>query len=177
MNNLFLFETDRLGLRTFLPSDAEAMYLLNENPNVLKYTGDVSFETVDQAHDFIESYNAYRDWGFGRWAVVRKEDQKFIGWNGLKINEEDLVDIGFRFFEEEWNKGYASESSKAVLKYGFEDLNLNEIVGRAMSENEASVKVLRKLGMTFWKSGDCHGLHNALYYRMSKNDYEVRKDK
>lgn len=54
------------------------------------------------------------------------------------------TDIGFRLFEEHWNKGFATESSKACIEYGFENLNLKSIIGRAMKENLVSIKVLKK---------------------------------
>lgn len=57
---------------------------------------------------------------------------------------ENETDIGFRFFEEEWNKGYATESATACVQYGFKNLKLKLIVGRAMKENIGSMKSLKK---------------------------------
>ena len=55
---------------------------------------------------------------------------------------ENKTDIGFRFFETEWNKGYATQSATACVQYGFKKLKLKRIVGRAMKENIGSIKVL-----------------------------------
>ena len=94
----FLLSTPRLLLREFSPSDAAAMYSLNSDPEVIRYTGDAPFESVQAAKTFLKSYNEYQNNGYGRWAVVLKESGAFIGWCGLKLNEENLVDLGFRFF-------------------------------------------------------------------------------
>lgn len=149
-----IIETDRLLLREFILDDAEKFYQLNLNPNVIKYTGNTAFKNIEEAKSFLENYKDYKANGYGRWAVIDKENNTFIGWCGLKYGElENETDIGFRFFEEQWNKGYATESAIACLKYGFEVLNLNRIIGRAMKENKASIKVLEKIGLAYEK--DC----------------------
>ncbi|MBG6234049.1 RimJ/RimL family protein N-acetyltransferase [Pedobacter sp. CAN_A7] len=72
-------------------------------------------------------------------------DNEFLGWCGLKYDEHlNETDIGFRFFEDYWNKGYATESAKACLTYGFKKLGLKIIVGRAMADNIASIKDIEK---------------------------------
>lgn len=77
------------------------------------------------------------------------------------------TDIGFRFFEEEWNKGYGTESAAACLKYGFETLKFNRIIGRVMKENAASIKVLQKIGLVY--ETDCLFENNeAVIYKIEK---------
>ena len=145
-----IIETDRLLLRELNPDDAEAFFLLNENPNVIRYTGNSAFEDVDAARKFLENYSDYAKNGYGRWAVIDKNRNKFVGWSGLKYHMDlNETDIGYRFYEEEWNKGYATESAKACLDYGFEHLGLQEIVGRVMKENKASIQVLVKIGLRY----------------------------
>lgn len=162
-----IIETQRLILREFSLKDADKMWELNNDPDVLQYTGDPPFTSVSHAFDFLKNYKDYKKNGFGRWAVILKETNEFIGWCGLKLNEEQMVDIGFRFFKEQWNNGFATESAKACLKYGFNDLDLKEIIGRVNPENTASVKVLQKLDMHFWKTGYCDGITSADYYRLA----------
>ena len=145
------------------------MYDLNMDPEVLKYTGDLPFTSIEEARTFLEEYSEYERNGFGRWAVINKENNEFTGWCGLKLNEENKIDLGFRFFQRFWNRGYATESAKACLEYGFSVLNMDEIIGRAMKANIASIRVLEKLGMEFWKEQEVEGLHNAVYYRIHKN--------
>ena len=161
-------ETPRLILREFDVSDADKMYLLNLDPEVIRFTGDKPFASVKSARDFLAGYQDYRKNGFGRWAVILKKGNGFIGWCGLKRNEEGFVDLGFRFFKSVWNRGFATESAEACIEYGFSRLSLSEIIGRVARDNRASVRVLEKLNMTFWKTGACEGIPDALYYRITR---------
>jgi len=163
-----IIETNRLLLREFIVSDADCFFKLNSDSEVLKYTGDLPFASLSEAKSFLENYSDYERNGFGRWAVIVKETNALIGWCGLKLNEENLIDIGFRFFQYEWGKGYATESSKATLNYGFNKLNINEIIGRAAKDNIASIRVLEKLNMNFWKNDNCKGIENSVYYKINK---------
>ena len=163
-----IIETNRLILREFNKDDSVHFYNLNSDPEVLKYTGDDPFSNIEDAEKFLVNYKDYQKNGFGRWAVILKETNSFIGWSGLKLNEENLIDIGFRFFKKEWGKGYATESAKAVIKYGFESLNLNEIIGRASKDNIPSIKVLEKINMSFWKQDSFEGVEDSVYYRINK---------
>ncbi len=163
-----ILETDRLRLREFELNDAEDMWKLNEDEEVIRYTGDPPFESVDSAREFLENYPDYRHNGYGRWAVLKKGSGEFIGWCGLKLNEEGYIDIGFRFFKKEWGKGYATEAAQACLDYGFNKLGMKEIIGRAARKNIASLKVLEKLGMEFWKEDGCKGIEDSLYYKVRR---------
>lgn len=159
-----ILQTTRLTLRELTAADAENFYTLNADPEVIRYTGDGAFESVAAAKEFLENYSHYKEYGFGRWAVIRKEDGAFLGWCGLKYSpESDEHDIGFRFFREYWGQGYATEAAQACLDYGFGTLGLTTILGRAMKANAASVKVLEKIGMAYWKEMDFHGDAGVIY--------------
>ncbi|MBB4807754.1 RimJ/RimL family protein N-acetyltransferase [Chryseobacterium defluvii] len=159
-----ILETDRLLLRELTTDDAESFYRLNQNPNVIRYTGDVSFTNIEEAREFLKNYGDYQINGFGRWAVICKQNHQFLGWCGLKYDKNSgETDIGFRFFEEYWNKGLATESAEACIRYGFEELDLKRIIGRAMAENAASIKVLQKIGLSFEKEFDFNGSKGVIY--------------
>lgn len=145
-----ILETNRLYLRELEVSDAQDFFNLNLDPEVIKFTGDVPFNHITEAQSFLQNYNQYELFGYGRWAVIRKQDNKFLGWSGLKYSSDvEEVDLGFRFFKEYWNQGYATEAAIGCLNFGFQNLKLEKIVGRAMEANTASVKVLEKIGMQF----------------------------
>jgi RimJ/RimL family protein N-acetyltransferase len=163
-----IIETDRLILRELNRNDSLSFYNLNSDSEILKFTGDKPFSSVSEAEKFLINYSDYNKNGFGRWAVILKETNCFIGWCGLKLNEENLIDIGFRFFKKEWGKGYATESAKACIVYGFNHLNLNEIIGRASKDNISSIKVLEKINMMFWKLGSFEGVEDSVYYKICK---------
>lgn len=160
----FLIETKRLRLQELTPDDAQHFYDLNADPEVVKYTGDPPFESVESARSFLENYDQYQKYGYGRWAVLLKETGEFLGWCGLKyLPESNETDLGYRFFQKHWGKGYATEAALACVEYGFKNLGLTRIVGRVMKANSASVKVLEKTGLRFAGEFEFQG-HPDLYY-------------
>ena len=148
-------ESERLLIRPFQLGDEEAMYVLNSNPLVQKYTGDTMINSVEEAKSLLENrvLKDYQDHGYGRLAVIYKPDNKLIGFTGLKYLPETGgdTDLGYRFLPKYWGKGIATESSIMSLKYGFEDLNLEKIIGFTEIENIASTRVLIKMGFKIIK--------------------------
>jgi RimJ/RimL family protein N-acetyltransferase len=150
MTAKFIVETERLLIREFVPDDAEAFYAFNSDPEVMRYTGEPASESIEQVRRSIRDYPDYRKHGFGRWAVVYKPDDRVVGFNGLKyLDELDEVDLGYRLRSDYWGRGLATESSRAIVRYGFETLGLQRIIGLVMPRNEASVRVLEKVGMRY----------------------------
>lgn len=147
-----VIETERLVLRTFTENDAQLIYDLNLDPDVTRYTGD-PVKDLDHARKVLERVilPQYALYNHGRWAVHTKPGLEFIGWCGLKTRPErdNEIDLGYRFLKSSWGNGYATEAAYACLKYGFEELGLSRIVGRAMPQNTASLKVLEKIGMNY----------------------------
>ncbi len=146
-----IIETNRLLLRNFTLDDAALIYELNLDPEVTLYTDD-PIQDINQAQDVLEQtiLPQYALYNHGRWAVHVKTTQEFIGWCGLKARpERSEIDLGYRLMKKAWGNGYATEAAYACLKYGFEKLNLQRIVGRAMPENTASLRVLEKCDMQY----------------------------
>jgi [ribosomal protein S5]-alanine N-acetyltransferase len=146
-----IIETERLLLRTFTLEDAPLVYELNLDPEVIRYTGD-PIRDIDHAREVLEQtiLPQYALYNHGRWAVLVKPDLEFIGWCGLKTRpERNEIDLGYRFMQKAWGKGYATEAAFASLDYGFEKLGIPRIVGRAMPQNTASLRVLEKCGMLY----------------------------
>lgn len=146
-----IIETERLLLREFTLDDAELVYELNLDPEVIRYTGDPVRDMAHAQevleHTILPQYSLYNH---GRWAVHIKPDLEFIGWCGLKTRpERNEIDLGYRFKRSAWGKGYATEAAWACINYGFEKLQLARIVGRAMPQNTASLKVLEKCDMQY----------------------------
>ena len=161
-----ILETPRLYLREMTPQDAEAAYILNLDPEVLQYTGDDPFESVEEAKTFLENYASYRTYGFGRWAMVLKETNEYLGWCGLKYTPElDEFDIGYRLMKKFWGKGYATEAAEACLEFGFNQFDMKTIVGRAMPANTASVRVLEKIGLTYLENRFTDGTEEVIYVK------------
>ncbi len=169
-----IIQTPRFYLREKLPSDAKDMYLLNADPEVIKYTGDPPFKNEAEALAFIKSYDHFQKHGYGRWVIVDRNTKDYLGWCGLKKHDDGMIDLGYRIKKEHWSKGIASESAAACLDFGFKTLGINEIVGRSASANLASIRILEKVGMKFWKKDTCHGIADAIWYKIDKGTYLKR---
>ena len=105
-------ETERLILRELVPEDAERMFLLDSNPEVMRYLGRNTVTKVEESSEIIEKIRKqYRENGIGRWAVVEKSSNLLIGWSGLKFLTEEIhgfknvYELGYRFLPESWRKG------------------------------------------------------------------------
>lgn len=166
-------ETKRLILRKFTLSDAQDVLNLNADPMVTKYLPHEDWTSLSKAIQNIESkvLKDYETYGFGRMAVFLKDSNEFMGFSGLKVEEDvEGVDLGFRFRKKFWNQGYGYESALPFIKIGFEDLKLNEILGGAMPDNLGSVAILKKVGMTYRRDLDIDGvLFNV--FSITKDEY------
>ena len=160
-----VLETDRFYLREIVEADAEVMYELNRDWEVIQYTGDVAFTNVENALDFIQKYDQYDKFGMGRWAVVFKDSGIVTGWCGLKYHPENGdVDLGYRFFKKYWGQGIATETSLGCIEYGFNTLNLKKIIARAMNANPASIRVMEKCGMKYECEYEEEGVPGVQYF-------------
>lgn len=146
------FETERLLLRPFRIEDVHPWFVLNQDPEITRYTGDGGVVSEAEMEYRIRTHvlGDYEKYGFGRWVVIHKQDNCIIGFAGLKfIPEFDVVDIGYRFAPKYWRQGIATEACLEALKFGFNQLDLKRIVAYILPENIGSQKVLEKLGFCF----------------------------
>jgi|JI9StandDraft_2_1071091.scaffolds.fasta_scaffold150174_1 ribosomal-protein-alanine N-acetyltransferase len=172
---MFSIETPRLVLRQTTPADARFAFDLNSDPEVLKYTGDEPFSSVFEAEEFLQAYDQYARFGYGRWLVILKETNKPIGWCGLKnqIEELGIVDLGYRFMRSQWGKGFATESAAASIEWGFANTDISSLVGRVAIGNRSSVRVLEKLGFEYEKDENCDD-HPAQWFRLQREKWQNR---
>jgi len=84
------------------------------------------------------------------WVIVERSSDKFVGVVGLNLSADKfrLGEIYYKLMPISWGKGYATEAAKAVVRFGFEELELHRIEAGVATENKASIRVLEKLGMT-----------------------------
>ncbi len=148
-NDKPIFKSDRLAFYEITAKDAEVMYALNCDPQVVEYTGDGSFDSLSTANSFLAERHEYnKKHGYGRWKILSRETGECIGWCGLKFDsDKNITDVGYRLFRRHWGKGYATEAAKASIDYGFSVLELEKIIAHARKENAASLRVLEKCGM------------------------------
>jgi ribosomal-protein-alanine N-acetyltransferase len=168
-------ETSRLILREILPSDDEAIFRLDSDPRVHRYLGNNPIKTMQEAQKAIEFIRQqYLENGIGRWAVIEKSTQDFMGWSGLKLMKEtrnnitNYYDLGYRLMPQYWEKGYATESAIAARDYGFDTMKLDIINGTAECTNTASRHVLEKAGLK--RTG------SFLYYGEMNDWFEITRE-
>ncbi|HFK5562982.1 TPA: GNAT family N-acetyltransferase [Elizabethkingia anophelis] len=140
-------------MRPFEERDAEGLFLLDSNPDVMKYVGGVVSTKIEQSQQMIEFIQKqYKENGVGRLAVIEKSTNTLIGWSGLKyltseINGmKNVYELGYRFLPEYWGKGYATETARAALNYAFNEIKTDVVYAMAVTENTGSNRVLQKLG-------------------------------
>ena len=147
-----VLETDRLILRQMTIDDAEFILELLNEPSFLHFIGDKGVRALADAREYIlrGPIASYERHGFGLYLTVLKEGAVPIGMCGL-LKRESLadVDIGFAFLPRFWAKGYALESALAVKAYGLDILGLKRIVAITNPDNEASIRLLEKLGLKY----------------------------
>jgi len=131
---------------------------MNADPRVMHYLpGPLSREDSDR---FIGQIDAHFDrHGFGLWAVEVPELVPFAGFIGLSIPAFDAhftpcVEIGWRLAAGQWGRGYATEGARAVLSFGFETLQLGEIVSFTVPDNLRSRRVMERIGMAYNPADD-----------------------
>ncbi len=124
----------------------------------------------------------FRKHGFGLFAAQLREEQSFIGFVGLaapsfEAHFTPCVEIGWRLAADYWGRGLATEAARAVVKYAFEDLGLDELVSFTVPGNVRSRRVMEKIGMTHDASEDFdhpnlpegHPLRPHVLYRLRRN--------
>ncbi|TDB65383.1 N-acetyltransferase [Arundinibacter roseus] len=174
-------ETERLILREILPTDIDGMFELHSDPEVHRFLGNKTVKNKEETNDLINFVRKqYIDFGIGRWAIIEKNTNNFIGWTGLELvtepinNHKNYYDLGYRLIRKYWGQGIATESAVASLKYAFEKLKTDEVFARADSENIGSDKVLKKVGLKLIETFDLDGIkHN--WYKIDGNDYDKTK--
>jgi RimJ/RimL family protein N-acetyltransferase len=144
-------ETPRLILRQWQKSDYAPYIQLNADEIVMEYFPSIlsTEQTIAQIGRIISHIDKY---GYGFFAVERKDNGQFIGFTGLAhVNFESYftpcMEVGWRLSRENWNHGFATEAAKACIDLGFEQLGIKDIYSFTSVHNERSERVMQKIGM------------------------------
>ena len=151
-SNMPTLHTERLSLRAMHPIDAEDMFDYARRPDVTKYLLWREHEDIGFTRDYLNYIGQrYALGDFYDWAIIDRESRRMIGTCGFtKIDApNNSAEIGYVLNPDFHNKGYATEAVGRILKFGFEELSLNRIEARFMQGNEPSLKLMRRVGMTF----------------------------
>lgn len=147
-----VLETERLSLRQLNSDDAQFILKLLNEPSFIRYIGDKQVRNLEDAEAYILNgpVASYERNGFGLYLVELRESYTPIGICGfLKREELPNPDIGFAFVPEFWSKGFAFEAAAALLRDARERLRLGRILAITSLDNEASIKLLERLGFNF----------------------------
>ena len=147
-----MIETDRLVLRPAVDADRDAIAAMNGDSRVGAWLGGARSRADSDA--FVDRVQAHEfEHGFGFWVVERQADAQVVGMTGVwwvppEMDMQPAVEIGWRFHPDAWGHGYATEAARAALAYGFETLQLPEIIAFTARTNLASQSVMRRIGMS-----------------------------
>ncbi|HEV8052764.1 MAG TPA: GNAT family N-acetyltransferase [Parachlamydiaceae bacterium] len=178
-----MMKTERLILRPWCDDDLEPFAKMNADPRVREYFPRVlTSKESDESVRWFSAHIQKSGWGF--WAASLVDSGEFIGFIGLQnaqplANFAPAVEIGWRLAQEHWGRGYATEGARAALKYGFDTLNLEEIVSYTALDNYRSRHVMEKIGMfhnpaedfDYLKFPDGHPLRRHVIYRLAKSEW------
>jgi len=155
-----VFETERLRARPWTLDDAEAAYEIYRSPEVARYLGSVPqpVESVEAMRERLERWLGVNDalagTGYGFWAL-ETHDGTLVGATLLKpLPDAEEVEVGWHLGTAHWGSGYATESARGAIAYGFERCGLDVVYAVIVAENIASIAVARRLGMTYEGSTD-----------------------
>ena len=180
-----ILKTKRLLLRHWKKEDLSAFAKMNSDPKVMEFFSTLlTKEESDHLAQRIEKELNEKE--FGMWAVEQPNIASFIGFIGLHCPDftahfTPCIEIGWRLDRNYWGHGYALEGAQEVLKYGFADLKLKEIVAFAPHIHKRSIRVMQKLNMKsdpnenfiHPKTSKESNLNPFVLYRITKTEYDV----
>lgn len=172
MTRLQPIETPRLILRPWSDDDLGGLRELTHRPEVMRHIGarvTLTGEQTEQEHAAKLAH--WHEHGFGAWAAARRDTNEWIGYAVLQHPRPDVVElqpseveIGWLLLPFAWGQGYATEAARALIKEGFQRLELDRIVARYQPANTASGLIMEKIGMRFERNAvDRHGNSIRVY--------------
>jgi len=162
--------------------DAQALWELDQDPQVMKYLSGGALTSMEQVKStFIPRMEKYRDSdkGWGIWQVLDTVTDEYLGWVLIRPmaffsdnpNVKDL-ELGWRFFQKAWGKGYATEAAIAIRDAVIANTEVSHVSALAVADNLGSIGVMKKMGMTFVRAylhKDPIGDFDAVHYQMPVN--------
>jgi RimJ/RimL family protein N-acetyltransferase len=178
-------KTERLVLRRFTRADAQDLFELDGDPEVMHFvTGGRTTTREEIENDVLPAFLRYYEQGvrYGFWAAVEKSTGEFLGWFHFRSREggdPDEAELGYRLKRSAWGKGYATEGSRALIQKGFTELGVRRVVAETMVVNAASRRVMEKAGLQYvrtfhqpWPYPIEGSEHGDAEYALRKADWE-----
>ena len=182
-----ILKTPRLAIRQFTKDDVDNLFDLNDDPEVMRYLGrPVPREVLrDQIIPFHLGVYQRLD-RLGTWAAESADGGQFLGWFHFRPGPDgDItnIDLGYRLRRSTWNKGYATEGSRALINMGFTDLGVQRVFAHTMTVNLASRRVMEKCGLTLVRTSPYEGSdsdvidgaeHGEVEYALTRSEWQER---
>ena len=183
-----ILETPRLAVRQFTEDDVDNLFALNSDPVVMRYLTGGRPTPREVIRDRIIPFHlgVYdRLDRLGTWAAESTATGEFLGWFHFRPghDSDDItnIELGYRLRRSSWNKGYATEGSRALVSVGFTDLDVERVFAHTMTLNAASRHVLEKCGLTLVRTIPYEGpfqIEGAekgeVEYALTKPEWEAR---
>jgi len=144
-----VLETERLILRQIKSADTEIYYKMRMDPEIMRYMDTPFPQSIDEVREKIhKEIESFKNKQSIYWVLELKESGEFIGGAGFwrLIKEHYRAEIGYQLFPQYWRNGYSYEALQAIIKFGFEKMELHSIEANTNPENIASIKLLQKIG-------------------------------
>jgi RimJ/RimL family protein N-acetyltransferase len=182
-----ILKTPRLFIRQFTQNDVDNLFDLDSDPEVMRYLGRAAPREVlrDEIIPFnLDVYNRLDR--LGTWAAESADDGEFLGWFCLRPGPDGDItnnELGYRLRRSTWNKGYATEGSRALINMGFTDLGVQRVYAHTMTVNAASRRVMEKCGLTLvhtvpYDGPNAHIIdgaeHGEVEYALTKPEWKAR---
>ncbi|AFZ30082.1 acetyltransferase, putative [Gloeocapsa sp. PCC 7428] len=187
-------ETPRLLLRNFTEEDADNLYELDSDPEVIRFVNlgvikggiaiDIDYETIKNKTlpKWLRYYEEYENYGI--WAAIEKTSDEFIGWFHFRPAPDNLfyfnlgfynaseIELGYRLKKYKWHQGYATEGSLALIRQGFANEDTQQVVSMALANHIASIRVMEKAGLKFvTKYFHPEIAQEVVKYALSRNEF------
>ena len=154
---MVILETERLAMRHFEPGDIDALVALYRDPEVRRYFPEGMLsdaETRAELEWYLHGHPNHPE--LGLWATMLKDSGQFIGRCGLlpwTIDGQEEIEIAYMITKSYWGQGLGTEAARGIRDYAFEQLGLKRLICLIDEQNQASIRVAEKIGMTFEKEG------------------------
>jgi RimJ/RimL family protein N-acetyltransferase len=163
-----ILETRRLILRTLRPEDLDSLFALYSDPEIRRYfpDGTLTYERTREELDWFLKGGDPEHPRLGLWATIHKETDRFIGRCGLipwTIEGRQEVEVAYLLAKGCWRQGLGAEIAGALVRYGFEQLQLSRLIALIDPENRASIRTAEKAGLRFERRIEHEGSPCSLY--------------
>ncbi|MFE9410659.1 GNAT family N-acetyltransferase [Streptomyces sp. NPDC006704] len=180
--------TERLALRPFTTADADHLFALDNDPEVMRFINGGRPTTLEAIRTrtlprLLHDHPCWENRGF--WAAEERATGAFLGWfefRPLDDNDPATVELGYRLNRASWGRGYATEGSRALIDKGFTELGVESVTANTMTVNAGSRRVMEKSGLLFlrsftgdWPEAIPGSEHGEVEYLLTRADWQRRR--